>query len=68
MLALFAEVMRWNTSCCGIEPSIMVIQVPMKVSHSQGSGAGKKSSLPAAAAWSITAVAPPPTFPLTTRR
>ena len=30
--------MRWKTSCCGIDPSIMVTQAPMKVSHRQGSG------------------------------
>ncbi len=50
MVDVLAEVMRWKTSCCGIEPSIMVIQAPRKVSHCQGSGGGKKSSLPAAEA------------------
>jgi len=50
MLALLAEVTRWNTSCCGIEPNIMVIPVPRKVSHSQGSAGGKNENLPAALA------------------
>src|SRR6185369_14025723 len=48
IFALFAEVTRWKTSCCGTEPSIMVIQAPRKASHCAASASGKKSSLPAA--------------------
>src|SRR3981081_405165 len=37
---------RWNTSCCGIDPSIIVIHAAKNHSVSLGVGAGQKSSLP----------------------
>ena len=64
ILADFAEVTRWNTSCCGSEPSIMVSSAPRKVSHIHGSGGGKNSNLPACEACSMTTPAPP-VMPLT---
>ena len=66
ILALFADVMRWNTSCCGTEPSIIVTPAPRKVTHSHGSAGGKKSSLPASAACCSTGPTPP-VMPLTTQ-
>ena len=47
ILADLAEVTRWKTSCCGIEPSIIVTQAPMKVSQAERPSVGKNSSLPA---------------------
>ena len=43
-----ADITRWNTSCCGIEPSIMVTQAAMKASTSRVCSAGQNSNLPAA--------------------
>ena len=43
----FAEVMRWNTSCCGIEPSIIVIHAPTNGIQAESLASGKKASLPA---------------------
>ena len=37
----------------------MVIQAPMKGTHTSSPPLGKKSSLPAAAAWPTTAPTPP---------
>jgi hypothetical protein len=38
--SLLADITRWNTSCCGIEPSIMVMAAPKKnrISCQLGSG------------------------------
>jgi len=41
---------RWNTSCCGIEPNIMVIQAAAKARISLRSGDGQKLNLPACTA------------------
>lgn len=46
-LADLADVTRWKTSCCGIDPSIIVTQAPMKVSQVERPSVGKNSSLPA---------------------
>ena len=59
MLSFFDDAMRWNTSCCGIEPSIMVIHAAMNHSHCLKSGGGKKLNLPASRACATTLPAPP---------
>ncbi len=33
--ASFADITRWNTSCCGIEPIMIVIAAPVQNSHSR---------------------------------
>ncbi|MNT56930.1 hypothetical protein D3C72_1942680 [compost metagenome] len=58
------EVTRWNTSCCGIEPSIMVNSAAAKPMICMKSSDGRNSNLPAAAACDTTAVTPP-AWPLT---
>ena len=66
-----AEVTRWNTSCCGIEPSAKVIQAATNASHSFASPLGQNWSLPASEAAVITLPAPPamsPTSPATAHR
>jgi hypothetical protein len=63
----FADCTRWNTSCCGIDPSIMVIHAARNQRMSFSSGAGKMLNLPASAACDTTAPAPPGTRPLTTK-
>jgi len=30
IFSVFEDCTRWNTSCCGIEPNIMVIQAAVK--------------------------------------
>ncbi|MOA24855.1 hypothetical protein D3C78_1455530 [compost metagenome] len=49
--AFLEDITRWNTSCCGIEPSIMVMAAAMKKVHSLASAfSGKKRNLPSVAA------------------
>ena len=38
--ASLADITRWNTSCCGIEPSIMVTAAPTKKAMSVKLGSG----------------------------
>ena len=33
ILAVFADITRWNTSCCGIEPIIIVIAAEIQKSQ-----------------------------------
>ena len=46
----FDDMTRWNTSCCGTEPSIMVMAAPMKNSHSFSPPVGRNWNLPSRAA------------------
>ena len=48
--ALLDDITRWNTSCCGIEPSIMVIAAAKKKIHSLAPPVGKNWNLPSRAA------------------
>ncbi len=50
MRADFEDITRWNTSCWGMEPSIIVIQAAKNPRISITLARGQKSSLPAAAA------------------
>jgi hypothetical protein len=61
----FADCTRWNTSCCGIEPSIIVIHAATNHRTSFSSGFGRRWNLSFCAACAITASAPPGTMPLT---
>ena len=59
-----ALVMRWNTSCCGIEPNAKAKNAPAMAHHAAASmSAGNIVSLPSAAACEITLVAPPARSP-----
>ncbi|MNT03166.1 hypothetical protein D3C72_1376860 [compost metagenome] len=53
------EVTRWNTSCCGMEPSIIVNSAAAKPMICTRSSDGRNSNFPAAAACDTTAVTPP---------
>ena len=60
----FALVMRWNTSCCGIDPNANAKNAPAIVHQAAASpAAGKKSNLPSAEACAITFEAPPAMSP-----
>src|SRR6185503_3801827 len=59
VVSSFAEVTRWNTSCCGIEPIAIVTHAALNQSHSFSPALGKKSNLPASAAAVITLPVPP---------
>ena len=54
VFSFFAEVTRWNTSCCGIEPIASVIQAATKASHSLAPPLGQNSNFPASDAAAIT--------------
>lgn len=54
-----ADITRWKTSCCGIEPNIMVIAAAMKNMISVKLGSGKNLNRSLLAASSITLSAPP---------
>jgi hypothetical protein len=66
MFSSLADCTRWNTSCCGIEPSIIVIHAARNHSTSFSSGAGRRWNLPLAAACDTT-VPTPPASPLTSQ-
>ena len=59
MFSVLADITRWYTSCCGMEPSIMVTAAPMKATMSFGSKLCMKVNLPSLAALLITRSAPP---------
>jgi hypothetical protein len=59
VFSFFAEVTRWNTSCCGMEPMASVIQAARNASHSLAPPLGQNSNLPASAAAAITLPVPP---------
>jgi hypothetical protein len=44
--ALLADITRWNTSCCGMEPSIMVMAAAKKKVHFLTPPVGKNWNLP----------------------
>ena len=50
VVALLDDITRWNTSCCGMEPSIMVMAAAKKKVHSLAPPVGKKLNLPSRAA------------------
>jgi len=56
---------RWKTSCCGIDPSIIVIHAARNQRTSLSSGFGRRLNFSFADACAITALAPPGTMPLT---
>ena len=58
-----AEVTRWNTSCCGIEPMASVIHAARKASHSLAPAFGQNSNLPASEAAAMTLAGPPAMSP-----
>ena len=62
--SVFDDVTRWNTSCCGIDPSIIVNSAAANPMICTRSSDGRNSNLPAAAAWDTTAETPP-AWPLT---
>ncbi len=64
MRSFLDEATRWNTSCCGIEPNIIVIHAAVNQSISFNSGAGNRLNFPASDAW-LSTVPTPPTMPLT---
>ena len=45
MFSSFADCTRWNTSCCGIEPSIIVIHAAKNQRTSFSSGVGQEVEL-----------------------
>ena len=58
--ALSDDITRWNTSCCGMEPSIMVMAAAKKKVHSLAPPfCGKNWNFPSRAANSTTRPAPP---------
>jgi hypothetical protein len=59
----FAEVTRWNTSCCGIDPMASVIHAAANQSHSFAPPFGQNSNLPASTAAEMTFVGPPARLP-----
>ena len=59
VFSFFAEFMRWNTSCWGMEPKPMVIIAAVNATMSASVSFGRNSNLLFAAAWLITVVAPP---------
>ena len=42
ILTFFADITRWNTSCCGIEPIMIVMAAPIQNSQPCSVGSGKK--------------------------
>src|SRR5262245_35615997 len=58
-----AEVTRWKTSCCGMEPIASVAQAAANVSHSLVPPLGQNSNLPASAAAEMTLDGPPAMLP-----
>ncbi|MNQ69005.1 hypothetical protein D3C85_835820 [compost metagenome] len=64
MFSVLADITRAYTSCCGMEPNIMVTAAPMKATMSLGSKLCMKENLPSAAAWLITTSAPPAMSPI----
>ena len=59
MRSVREDVTRWNTSCCGMEPSIIVIHAVTNPITSIGLNAGQNENLPEAAAWATTVLTPP---------
>jgi hypothetical protein len=57
--ALLADMTRWKTSCCGIEPIMMVIAAPVQNSHSCSPPRGKKLNMSRDWPNSITRPTPP---------
>ena len=55
----FADITRWNTSCCGIEPSIMVMAAAKKKTMSCQRGSGRKRNRFLLVARSMTGCTPP---------
>ncbi len=40
-----ADITRWNTSCCGIDPIMIVIAEPSQKSHAFSEASGKKRNM-----------------------
>ena len=59
VFSFFADITRWKTSCCGIEPNIIVIHAATKARISFAVSAGQNSNLPDSAAELITFEGPP---------
>ena len=59
IFTFFEEVIRWNTSCCGMEPSIIVHKAATNPRMEAKFISGQKLNLPAAEARSITTPMPP---------
>ena len=57
--AFLADITRWNTSCCGMLPSIMVMAAAMKNAVSCQVGAGHRRHKSSRAASASTWSAPP---------
>ena len=57
--AFLADITRWYTSCCGIEPSIIVTAEPTKKAMSVNLASGRKCHRLALCVMSMTALAPP---------
>ncbi|MNS92597.1 hypothetical protein D3C72_1267400 [compost metagenome] len=57
IFSLLADITRWNTSCCGMEPSIIVMAAAKKntMSCQLGSGQNLKRSLLTAKATTLSA-------------
>ena len=64
VFSFLALVMRWNTSCCGIEPKAKAKKAPAIVHQAAASmSLGNMTSLPSAAAWRTTFSTPPARSP-----
>ena len=48
--AFFADITRWNTSCCGIDPIMIVIAAPSQNSHACALASGKNLNMSRSAA------------------
>ncbi|MNN80369.1 hypothetical protein D3C81_1970960 [compost metagenome] len=63
MFSDLADITRAYTSCCGMEPNIMVTAAPRKATISLAEVPCRKVNLPSAAAWLITVAGPPAMSP-----
>ena len=57
--ALFADITRWKTSCCGIEPIMIVIAAPSQNSQPCSPPSGKNWKRSRDCAYSTTLPTPP---------